>query len=162
MIIRCVSFGSLWWLRPGPTAAHSAVFNTTGFVTSSTSQRRWITPGVIRFNVNSRRRIERYDHTLAGAVYSSPGLERLGSWNRVLLQTRLPGTAPVDKYLVQIASDRFGRIRYDGDWRSDDVRIVAASSRGMQQETLLLMTPLSVIETSLGTFDLPCILNRLT
>ena len=44
MVIRCLTFGSLWWLRPGNQvsdplrfSAHAAVFNTTGFVSGGGS-----------------------------------------------------------------------------------------------------------------------------
>ena len=158
-IIQCVSFGSLWWLRPGDTVDHSAVFNTTGFVTSSTSNRCWIMAGAVRFNVNGRRLVERYEE-LGGAIYASPGLERRGSWNRLLLHPRQSKSRKVDSYLVCVQSAKVGRIDYSADWRSTHVRIVAASSRGDKQETLLLMGPNSFIRTSLCIVGLRCLLDH--
>jgi hypothetical protein len=58
MVIHCIDFGSLWWLRPGDDAAdayrfsaHAAIFNTTGFVSGCRERRFWHTSGVVRLNL---------------------------------------------------------------------------------------------------------------
>jgi hypothetical protein len=157
MIIQCIGFGSLWWRRPGPTRAHSAVFNTTAFGKKS---RCWVEPGLLRFNENSRRFIQRYDDTLIGASFFSPGIERLGKLNRLLLHPRCSPQLPIDKYLVRLSSDIFGRINFGGDWRTGGVRLIARSARDTRQETLLLMNRDDLINTSLGTLDLTCLLKQ--
>ncbi len=60
MIVHCISFGTLWWLRPGTDnesslkfSCQAAVFNTTGFISGSRERRNWIVPGVIRFNLGT-------------------------------------------------------------------------------------------------------------
>src|SRR5580698_5534865 len=106
MIVHCVSFGTLWWLRPGNDnesslkfSSQAAVFNTTGFISGSRERRNWIVPGVIRFNLGTcmeqRVNPERQQQTR----FFSSGLERMGTQNRLLLSRQVKANAPVDLLL---------------------------------------------------------------
>ena len=146
MIIHCLSFGTLWWLRPGNDiesilkfSSQAAVFNTTGFISGSRERRNWIVPGVIRFNLGTcmeqRVNPERQQQTR----FFSSGLERKGTQNRLLLSRKVKANAPVDSFLVRMSEKEHGRISFDSEWRSQGVRLVAASEFGTRQESLMLL-----------------------
>src|ERR1017187_4891226 len=156
MVIRCLSFGSLWWLRPGEQvsdpmrfSSHAAAFNTTGFVCGIRERRLWHVSGVVRINLAMHR------HSIGAesfedACFESPGPERRGEWNRLLLGKRLKHTAPDAKLLVCSRSTMIGRIDFDNQWHAGDVNIVAGSTLRGVQETLLLAIPGSEIWTDAG------------
>lgn len=157
MIIHCLSFGTLWWLRPGNDddsatrfTSQAAVFNTTGFVSGSRERRNWIIPGVVRFNAGTclEQRI-RPDQIVQGH-FSSPGIERNGSQNRLLLTRKVKANGPADILLACISCNEHGRISFDSEWRSRGVRILAASEFRRQQESLVLLPPDGHIRTTLG------------
>ncbi len=165
MIIQCLTFGSLWWLRPGQDKGHSerfasqaAVFNTTGFRRGARERRNWIVAGVIRFNAGTLldQRLNATD--LEGGCFQTCGLERSGSWNRLLLTRRTRAVSLPDAVLVRVQKREFGRIHYGSEWRTPGVRIVAASVHGEEQETLLWMHIGSEITTERGTWQ--CLQNN--
>src|SRR5438270_9794539 len=119
MVIHCVSFGSLWWLRPGNHtsdplrfSSHAAVFNTTGFVSGSRERRLWHIAGVIRINLGMHRDTDDARRFQA-ARYECTGLERRGEWNRLLLGRRLDPTVKSEKIIVCTRSSVIGRIQFD-------------------------------------------------
>ena len=94
MVVHCVNFGSLWWLRPGNHtsdplrfSSHAAVFNTTGFVSGSRERRLWHIAGVIRINLGMHRDTDDA-RRFEAARYECIGLERRGEWNRLLLDRK--------------------------------------------------------------------------
>jgi hypothetical protein len=167
MIIHCLSFGTLWWLRPGNDpesgarfTSQAAVFNTTGFASGSRERRNWIIPGVVRFNAGTslEQRI-RPDQIVQGR-FSSPGIERNGSQNRLLLMRKVKANTPVDFFLACISCEIHGRILFDSEWRSRGVRILAASEFRRQQESLVLLPADGHIRTTLGKWR--CIWTKTT
>ena len=157
MIVHCLSFGSLWWLRPGddPESAarftsHAAVFNTTGFASGSRERRSWIVPGVVRFNAGTCLEQRVRPDQLGQGRFSSPGIERNGSQNRLLLIRKVKASAPADMLLACLSCEEHGRISFDSEWRSRGVRIVAASEFRGKQELLVLLPASGHVTTTLG------------
>lgn len=165
MIVECLSFGSLWWLRPGNSnddprkfTTKAAVFNTTGFCHGAREHRNWTVAGVVRFNAGTLNEQRIYQDDLIQEQFHAPGLERMGSWNRLLLSRKVRHMQYPDAILVNIRSQTVGRIVFGSHWRTSGIRIVASSSFGDEQETLLLMTPDSEITTQTGKWR--CVCNK--
>ena len=159
MVIRCLNFGSLWWLRPGNKvsdpfrfSAYAAVFNTTGFIAGSRERRLWHVAGVIRINVGMHGRAQEA-RDFEKACYESPGLEHRGEWNRLLLGRRLRQHMPADKLLACAQSATIGRINFDDQWHGLDVQVVAGSALRGAQETLILASPNAQFQTQTGTWE---------
>jgi hypothetical protein len=158
MVIRCLNFGSLWWLRPGEDTAdpfrfsvHAAVFNTTGFISGCRERRLWHISGVVRINAGMHGQgQERRDFKFAS--YESPGLERRGAWNRLFLGRRVKETPSAEKLLVCLRSNTIGRIDFDGNWHGSNVQIVAGSAFRGEQETLILASPNAQFQTQTGAW----------
>ncbi len=162
MIVFCASFGSLWWLRPGNDAAdneryssRAALFNTTGFKGSGARERRnWTVPGVVRLNagpcIEQRLRLDEIEP----GNFQTPGLEQLGSQNRLLLERRAKNSSESEMVLMAVTSWTIGRISFESKWRTPRVKIVCASAFGGAQETLLLMPKDGQIQTENGTWEL--------
>ena len=160
MIVRCLSFGSLWWLRPGNKASdalrfstHAAVFNTTGFVSGSRERRLWLVSGVVRIN------LALHAHPIGAKsfennCFQSPGPERRGEWNRVLLGKRVGHANKVDRLLFCVRSTLIGRIDFDTPRRDEGINVVAASALHGVQETLFLAAPGSQLRTAVGTWEI--------
>ena len=159
MVIHCVSFGSLWWLRPGNHisdplrfSSHAAVFNTTGFVSGSRERRLWHIAGVIRINLGMHR--DTADPRCFSATsYECEGLERRGEWNRLLLGRRLDRTVNAEKIVVCTRSSVIGRIRFDASWHGNGIQVLAASALRGEQETLLLAAPGAQLQTDAGDWE---------
>lgn len=159
MVIRCLSFGSLWWLRPGNQASdplrfsvRAAVFNTTGFHCGSRERRLWHVSGVVRINLAS------HIHTTGArnfenGYYQSPGPERRGEWNRLLLGKCMGTAVPADRLLVCSRSTVIGRIDFDSRWHDRSVAVIAASSLRGVQETLFLAVPGAELRTETGKWE---------
>ena len=159
MVVHCVNFGSLWWLRPGNHtsdplrfSSHAAVFNTTGFVSGSRERRLWHIAGVIRINLgmhcdtDDARRFE-------AARYECTGLERRGEWNRLLLGRRLDRTVNAEKIVVCTRSSVIGRIQFDDSWHGNGIQVLAGSAFRGEQETLLLAAPGAQLQTDAGDWE---------
>jgi hypothetical protein len=156
MVIHCLSFGSLWWLRPGDDvsdplrfSSRGAIFNTTGFVSNCRERRLWHIAGVIRINIAMHGGTSRFD----GARYECTGLEHRGEWNRVLLGRRLNQRIKAEKIMACVHSRVIGRIRFDSSWSDDQIQVVAGSALRGQQETLLLASPGAQFQTDAGTWE---------
>lgn len=159
MVILCLNFGSLWWLRPGDQetdplrySRHAAAFNTTGFISGSRERRFWHTAGVVRFNLAMHRFADQAGHYEA-APYECTGLERRGEWNRLLLGRRLKRTTNAEKILVCTRSSVIGRVRLDRAWHDNGVQMLAGSAFRGEQETLLLATPGAQLQTDTGAWE---------
>lgn len=159
MVVRCVSFGSLWWLRPGEKtsdplrfSSHGAVFNTTGFVSGSRERRLWHIAGVIRINLGMHRGTDNA-RRFEVACYECTGLERRGEWNRVLLGRRLGRTVKADKIIVCTHSSVIGRIKFDTSWHGIEIQVLAGSALRGEQETLLLAAPGAQLLTDAGAWE---------
>jgi hypothetical protein len=159
MIIRCLSFGSLWWLRPGNQVSdplrfsrRAAAFNTTGFRCGSRERRLWCISGVVRINLAAH--VQGIgEGTFEDGCYQSPGPERRGEWNRVLLGSPAGHTVQVDRLLLCTRSTVIGRVNFDGAWHDEGVSVVAASALCGVQETLLLAIPGSELQTDGGRWE---------
>ena len=159
MVIRCLSFGSLWWLRPGNQVSdplrysvRAAAFNTTGFRSGSRERRLWHISGVVRINRAA------YPDTTGAAdfengCYQSPGPERRGEWNRLLLGKRLGQAVPADGLLLCARSTVIGRIDFESRWHDENVIVVAASALRGVQETLFLAKPGAELRTAAGRWE---------
>ena len=159
MIIHCVSFGTLWWLRPGREDASSAkftsqaaIFNTTGFKQGARERRNWIIAGVVRLNAGTCFDQRIRPEQIQQERFMSPGLERNGSQNRLLLTRKVRAGTPVDMLLVRISCVEYGRISFNSEWRSRGIRVLAASEFHHKQETLLLMPPDGQVATASGNW----------
>jgi hypothetical protein len=58
-----------------------------------------------------------------------------------------------DAMLLCIRSDGFGRIDFQGEWRSKNVDVISASAHRGVQETLLLLRNGSIIQTESGPWE---------
>jgi hypothetical protein len=161
MIVHCLSFGALWWLRPGDNeldhqkfTSRAAIFNTTGFRQGSRERRNWTVPGVVRLNAGTCREQRLQIGELPARRFETLGLERCGAQNRLLLRRSVKQSLPADMGLVRVDSDSVGRIAFDQDWRSPGVRVVAASAFRDRQQTLLLMPCPARITTEEATWRL--------
>jgi hypothetical protein len=157
MIIHCLNFGALWWMRPGRNhesaakfTTEAAVFNTTGFVSGARERRNWIVAGVIRFNVGTCNEQRVRPEQLGQSRFVSPGPERSGSLNRLLLTRRARSNVPADLLLACISEEEHGRILFDSDWRSPGVRILSSSEFGRRQQSLVLMPIDGIVNTEIG------------
>jgi len=159
MMIRCLSFGSLWWLRPGNQASdplrfsvRAAVFNTTGFRCGSHERRLWHISGVVRINLAWHS-----EGIRAGAFedkcYQSPGPERRGEWNRLLLGKHVGDHIRADRLLLCAQSSAIGRIDFDNRWHNGSVAVIAASALRGVQETLVLAEPGAELRTASGKWE---------
>jgi hypothetical protein len=160
MIIRCVSFGSLWWLRPGDQlsdplryTARAATFNTTGFIRGAREHRQWHVSGIVRINMAMHEPVG-CPCAFERECYESPGLERRGTWNRVLLGKRLKRTTWAERILICVASGEIGRINFDEYWHDQSVSVVAASAFRGCQETLLLAISGAELRTETGRWEI--------
>lgn len=159
MVIRCLSFGSLWWLRPGDQvsdalrfSSRAAIFNTTGFHCGSRERRSWHVAGVVRINAGMHCGKNPMEDFVA-CLFESAGIEHRGEWNRLLLGRRQRKESPAEKLLLCAQSDQIGRINFGSEWCGKGVEVIAASaSRGIQ-ETLLLASPATEIHTEHGQWE---------
>ena len=159
MIVRCQSFGSLWWLRPGSHdddparfVSHAALFNTTGFARGAQKKRRWLVAGVVRINIGMHPEIED-PHEFTHQTFESSGLERRGSWNRLLLGRAVRSSKKCEVLLLCANSNDVGRIDFNHKWHTQGVKVVAASANAGVQETLLLIEPGSRLITNRGVWE---------
>ena len=159
MVIRSLSFGSLWWLRPGDQTSdplrfsvRAAAFNTTGFRCGSRERRLWHVSGVVRINLASHSEATRAG-TFEDKCYQSPGPERRGEWNRLLLGKLLGSGMRADCLLLCARSTAIGRINFDNCWYDGSVAVIAASALRGVQETLFLAVPGAELGTETAKWE---------
>jgi hypothetical protein len=158
MQIYCLSFGSLWWLRPGNQAADpqrfaskAAIFNTTGFATGK-ERRFWHVAGVVRLNAGMHQEA-RSKGAFTGGLFEADGLEHRGEWNRLLLKRRVSRRGNEDLIMLCVRSRNNGRINFDRPWHGSGVTVVAASAFRGEQETLLLAKAGATLITEKGEWE---------
>jgi hypothetical protein len=159
MVIRCLSFGSLWWLRPGDQtadplrySAHAAAFNTTGFRSGSRERRLWTIAGVVRINLGMHPALGNAED-FADACFDTRGPERRGEWNRLLLGRKLKPRTAADKLLLCWRSNALGRTGFDISWHDTKIQVLAASAFRGVQETLVLASPGAQFQTEAGSWE---------
>jgi hypothetical protein len=91
--------------------------------------------------------------TFEDGCFQSPGPERRGEWNRLLLGKRTAHTVQVERLLLCTRSAVVGRIDFDGGWHDGGVSVVAASALRGVQEMLLLAIPGSILRTEMGRWE---------
>ncbi|HEU5403765.1 MAG TPA: hypothetical protein VFU86_20590, partial [Terriglobales bacterium] len=130
----------------------AAVFNTTGFRCGSRERRLWHVSGVVRINLASHTQTTGA-RNFENGCYESPGPERRGEWNRLLLGKCMRNAVPADRLLVCSRSTVIGRIDFDSRWNSGGVAVIAASALRGVQETLVLATPGAELRTASGKWE---------
>ena len=165
--VKCAGLGSLWWVRPGAQVRHMALINTTGFVFGSKDVHCYFddkkTAGKVRFNCDRIPPITRFENEIGG-VYSSEGVTRQGSENRLLLHPRIGDNRPIDCYLIAIDSAIHGLVDLNSTFFSGRAQLVSASQgRHLQQvvqQVLVLMWPGSSVTTTHGRMELSWIVEH--
>jgi hypothetical protein len=159
MIIRCLNFGSLWWLRPGDQvadplrfSAHAAVFNTTGFVSGRREYRSWHVAGVVRINLGMHRATHEA-RDFEGGSFECDGIEHRGCWRRLLLGRRSRRGSSAENVLLCTHSSVVGRIHFDDQWHDGTIQVVAGSAFRGVQETLILASPRAQFHTEKGRWE---------
>jgi hypothetical protein len=158
-VIRCLNFGSLWWLRPGNLSSdpfrfssNAAVFNTTGFVSGCRERRLWHVAGVVRINLGMHPGVSDADHFASGN-FECAGLEHRGGWHRLLLGRRLKFAITAERVLLCIRSGEVGRIHFGERWHGESIQVIAGSALRGVQETLLLANPGATFQTEAGIWE---------
>ena len=85
--------------------------------------------------------------------YQSPGPERRGEWNRLLLGKLVGSAVRADCLLLCARSTAIGRIDFDNCWSDGGVAVIAASALRGVQETLLLAVPGAELRTETGKWE---------
>ena len=109
LLVKVAGFGSVWRSHRAPTVSHQYVLNTTGFKkqwrhievaerTSKEIKQREL-KGFVRLNCNREDPITAFEREI-GKVFLSPGVERFGKENRLLLHPPIAIYDHVDAYLV--------------------------------------------------------------
>jgi hypothetical protein len=162
LIVQVVSFGSAWWVRPGPEVGdsdrytrHAAYFNSTGIKDGGKIHTAGPVRGLVRFNVSSGLDPHHTQNNI-GKIFCFTEIERYRDTNRVLALHRATKDASPTHFLVRVSSILHGTPVPGTRWRSADTRTIAVSRYRGRQEALLLITGESVIHTSLGTWNLDC------
>jgi len=155
VVVLCLSFGSLTWLRPGNVpddplrfTSHAAAFNTTGFVRSTQERRFWYAPGLLRMNVGIHP-----SEPFRPGKYETVGLEKRGALNRVLLGRRVAPNIVAARILLCIRSRSVGRIDLNDRWHDDRLVVIAGSALRGEQETLILAVPGAQLRTEKGRWE---------
>lgn len=163
MIVQCISFGSHWYAkkrfdqRTGALLRYrSAFMNTTHIKVGSPEKYKHSIGGFVRINAATRPHFDSPQDILQ-AKYYTEGVTRYLESNRLMLQSRAPDDAEVDRFLVCVRSTCEGMIDFNSDWRCDGpARILSSSYYALHQETLLLLKRESVIWTALGSWRITC------
>jgi hypothetical protein len=163
VIVQCISFGSHWYLnkRVDPRTGallrcRSAFMNTTHIKVGSPEKYKHSIGGFVRINAATKPYFDSPQEILQ-AKYYTEGVTRYMESNRLMLRSRAPDDAEVDRFLVCVRSTIEGMIDFNSDWRRDGpARILSSSYYALHQETLLLMKRESVIWTALGSWRIMC------
>jgi hypothetical protein len=164
VIVRCLSFGSASWLRPGTDGktgaiirTRSAFFNTSGFVRGTRFIWAHKTPGFIRVNAAMSSQISSFAE-LIDCKFATNGIETYKESNRLLLKARVGNSVATDAFLVCLRSGAEGTIDFKSSWRRGPVRIFSTSFHegSGSQESLLLIGPGGIVTTDLGEWEVEC------
>jgi hypothetical protein len=164
VIVRCISFGSTWWLRPGydPKTgaiilARSAYLNTTAILRGQQVKHVHSKRGYVRVNAAMRPQFSTPDELLDGR-FATNGIEQYRDSNRLLLKARVGNSVATDACLVCLRSEAEGTIDFESSWRRGPVRILSTSFHqdSRSQESLLLIGPGGIVTTDLGEWEVEC------
>jgi hypothetical protein len=164
VIVRCISFGTHWWLRPGTDRktgavirARSAFLNTTGFARGTNVTRCHKTPGFVRVNAAMNPQFSTPTELLDGK-FATNGIELYKESNRLLLKARVGNSVPTDAFLVCLRSEAEGTINFKSSWRRGPVRIFSTSFHegSGAQESLFVIGPGGIVTTDLGEWEVEC------
>jgi hypothetical protein len=162
VIVRCLSFGTAWWLRPGIDTktgaiirARSAFMNTSAIVRGKKVRWAHLTPGFLRINAAMSPQFSTANELLDGK-FATNGIEKYKESNRLLLRARVGNSVPTDAFIVCLRSETEGPIDFKSSWRRGPVRILSASFHDGSQESLLLVGPGGIVTTALGEWEVEC------
>ena len=161
MLVHVLRFGSNWWARFGCDPSdryrfthHAAYFNSTGLRFGNKIRRRWIVPGLIRFNGIGDFNPQSPGRSV-GVTFECADLIFAFGGSRVLFQRRAAHSVLSDYFLAGVSSDQFGTFSCKrSDWKAASVLPIAVSESGEKQEAMLLMKPLAWVRTTLGVWQL--------
>lgn len=161
MLVKILGFGSSWWARFGRDphdryryTRHAAYFNSAGVHCGNKVRRRWILPGLIRFNGTGDFNPQSPSRSV-GETFECADLAFACGSNRLLFVRKAAARVPPDYYLIVVSSDRCGPFNFaESGWKSESVVPIAVSSLGERQEAMLLMKPFAYIRSSLGIWQL--------
>ncbi len=162
MIVQVLSLGTAFWRTSSaepadgrPSSFRTAYLNTSGFKTGrKTTYSHW-KKGFVRFNGTTLADV-RLQSDLLQMSFETGGVEEYRGSNRILLRRRAAKESNADAYLVTLKSAMEGAIDFSTQWRSPKVRIVSASFRKGEQETILLIPHDGFVITTLGRWEIQC------
>lgn len=151
MIIFCESFGSRWWPQNVVDETgklnrkRSKWFNTTGVPRGNSDRiwrQVWSHRGVIRVELGRFPWLDQEKQLFRRSFFIN-GVEENEGQTRLLLKSICLPSAPIDAYLICVKSDVFGFIDRMGsqDWKSKDVRLIAASGGKHRSQEVLILVP---------------------
>src|SRR5258707_2204558 len=160
MLVKILGFGSNWWARFGRDprdryryTRHAAYFNSAGVRCGNKMRRRWIVPGLIRFNGVGDFNPQ-FPNRAVGKIFECTDLIFALGGNRVLFRRTVAQSCP-DYFLLVVSSDRFGGFDFeDAGWKSQSVTPIAVSHLREKQEAMLLMRAGDWIRSALGFWQL--------
>jgi len=164
VIVRCLSFGSASWLRPGTDSktgaiirTRSAFLNTSAIVRGTREIWAHETPGFVRVNAAMSSQISTFAELIDGK-FATNGIETYKDSNRLLLKARVGNSVATDAFLVCLRSGSEGTIDFKSSWRRGPVRIFSKSfHKGSgSQESVLLIGAGGIVTTDLGDWEVEC------
>jgi hypothetical protein len=166
MSVKILGFGSSWWARFGcdPNdryrySRHAAYFNSAGIPCGNKIKRHWVLPGLIRFNGVGDFNPQ-FPGRSVGKTFECTDLAAACGGNRLVFVRKPTACVPPDYYLLAISRDTCGPFNFaESSWKSESVIPIAMSCFGDKQEVLVLMKPLAVVRSLLGTWQLKPAVN---
>ncbi len=154
MRIAVCGLGSVWTARAGiPRIGMSqqVYYNSTAVQTAKGLRTCPVLYGVVRiepatgFNPHLPWR-------MIGRLFEGTGVRA----NDIRRQITLHGGArgEPDAYLIALRSCDFGVVSHRGPWKSKGVEVLSFSEAGDTQESLVLMSPYSWVQTGRGVFQI--------
>ena len=160
MLVKILEFGSNWWARFGRDpldryryTRHAAYFNSTGVKCGNKMRRYWKVPGLIRFN-GAGDFDPHFPSRTVGETFECTDLVFARGGNRVLFRRKVAKSCRPDYFLVVVASDRFGALRFEGSDGSGSPTPIAVSHIDEEQEAMLLMKAGDWVRSALGVWQL--------
>lgn len=157
MLVTIKGLGSIWERREAPGESsrrfvQAAFYNTTGMLVNGRVRYRWLTGGKIRFNSVGGFNPNQPVSSLNRVFECKEPEITAGGWTLVLFKKMLRGPERPDFYLFVVSAEQTGGIDFRADSVDDQVRSIAVSENGYQQEAMLLMPAYSWVRGALGTF----------
>jgi hypothetical protein len=130
--------------------------NTTHIKVGSPEKYKHSIGGFVRINAATKPYFDSPQEILQ-AKYYTEGVTRYMESNRLMLRSRAPDDAEVDRFLVCVRSTIEGMIDFNSDWRCGaPARIFSSSYFKKMQETLLLLRQETIVKTSIGSWRIIC------